>query len=124
MPSDPEFDSAIVDPERKRLKALKHEFQELCDRFESHPQKVIPKKAKYPSGIEIVIRKGYYQANEFFVVAADKIWRLFYNGRNGDDWSHNNVAGGYIGSYVEREQVVELVSELMEVANQLGLLEK
>lgn len=34
-----------------------------------------------------------------FIIGSDKIWVITYNGRDGDDWSWNNI-GQSIGTYV------------------------
>jgi hypothetical protein len=53
-----------------------------------------PKDVDYPTeGEKIVLTKGHYQDNEWLIIAADYIWRILYNGRDGDDWSYNNFAG-------------------------------
>jgi len=65
---------------------------------------VSPHGTAYPSGLSFVVEQGYYQPNLLAVLQKDgevfRLWTLRYNGRDGDDWRFNNVAGAWAGKFV------------------------
>lgn len=77
-----------------------------------------PPRSNYPKGQQFVLRQGHFQANEVLLLESDsdRLWHLTYNGRDGDDWRPNNVAGTHIGRYLTispdlRAEVEELLKQ-------------
>lgn len=82
------------------------EIKALWERVNADDAAVVPLRADYPQGPKVVVQRGYFQDNRILVLEPstptqpDRLWALVYNGRDGDNWSHNNVAD-YIGRYIE-----------------------
>jgi hypothetical protein len=56
--------------------------------------------------VKIPLREGHFQTNQFLIWNAEEraLWNLSYNGRDGDDWSANNVAGAFIGHRLDASE--------------------
>jgi hypothetical protein len=84
-----------ADEKRKLLDAIREEFR----KGES------PKLSALPTGEKIEI------ASDVLVIAEpEHVWLLSYNGRDGDLWEINNVAGSWIGNRLPRTE--EMLSRL------------
>lgn len=96
------------------------EFNKLVSAIKS-TQSISPESCPFPGGQKITLKKGYGRDKEFLVIDDDKIWNLLYNGADGDDWSYNNIPGGYIGCYFVKSDRV--IKRLIEIAKLLNLAE-
>lgn len=75
-----------------------------------------PETASYPKGVSVCLEKGYYQCNRILVVDdGNRVWSLTYNGRDGDNWQINNVAGSYVGWYLESAELANEVRQLATI---------
>jgi hypothetical protein len=101
------------------LKNATRRLKEIAKKVTVSEGAISPKSAAYPNGRQFVLRQGYFQANELLVLeeSTDRLWRLLYNNRDGDDWSYNNVEG-YIGCYLEIQP--ELKAEVESLLDQVS----
>lgn len=83
-------------------------YQRVFDAVMSDPRAIKPESAPYPSGKELIVEDGHLMPNKLIVQTKGEVWALKYNGRDGDDWSHNNVGGSWIGCYVPLDLQLQL----------------
>lgn len=98
--------------EAERKEAVKR-LKEIAKTITVSNGAITPESASYPNGKAFVLEQGYYQPNRLLVLEHNRLWSLRYNGRDGDDWSYNNVAGSCIGCYLEITP--ELKTEIEEL---------
>ena len=103
--------------EKQKAVETKKQLRQINEDLLNNPNRISPINCGYPKGIELVLRQGYYQPNEILIITQDSIWSLVYNGRDGDDWSYNNVSGMWVGCYLPinsgfREKVISLIEDV------------
>ena len=96
-----------LDVEKEAAQNRTAEIKALWERVKGDAAAIYPQQADYPQGLSPVVQRGYFQDNRILVLEPStltqpaRIWSLLYNGRDGDEWSHNNVISQYIGCYLE-----------------------
>ena len=88
-----------VEADRVRKEAQKA-IAQIYNNISVENGAIAPKNSSYPSGKELVVRMGHHQPNDLLIITQDKVWGVTYNGRDGDDWRGNNIAGGWVGCWV------------------------
>lgn len=99
--------------ERANLRQRYTDLLKAC--FPEDSEKVEPENADFPEGTKVILRETFYH-KDYLVITNDKIWKIIYNGRDGDMWCWNNVGNMYIGSWIERTN--QPVEELISVSQQ------
>lgn len=94
--------AALVEKKRgvARRKEARARLIEISKSISVKNGAVAPTSVEYPEGRKLPIRQGLTHANKLLVMTETQLWSLNYNGADGDDWSHNNVSGAWIGCYV------------------------
>jgi hypothetical protein len=116
--TDEELASHAERVQKNQIKVeAKKVLREIYDSISAPNGAISPEKASYPNGEEIVVNQGYHQPNNLIVITEDRVWGLAYNGRDGDDWRYNNVAGAWIGSWIPL--TLELKAQLAQISEAL-----
>lgn len=113
--TDSEISTRLQETNQKAVVALAFsrlkEIATVGDRTFPRPE------ADIPQGMRISFRdkKLSYDSPYLQVdFSNDRLWTVFYNGRDGDDWSHNNYANEYVASF--QTLTPELASEVQACA--------
>lgn len=84
--------------EVEAAKVRASELRTFCDDFRKRAN--FPSGDNLPEGTMVPVGKGQdiWGGGSWFVIGTDLVWCVVNNGRDGDDWSRNNVRTGGAGA--------------------------